>query len=227
MKIDFKNINHYFLTVDTNGYRKKHMMDEFKEFNLIEVNPVMGIGKYKSGSSGFLRIIDLALRNQDQTKPFSPFVIYEDDCSKYREWPEYIDIPDNSDILYIGLSKCSRTDNSWHLNNYYKNIDKDIIRIYNMLATHGIIICSASGALAVQKSILESYYKNIGWDIPLSQIQFYYNVYALKYPLVFQDSKYGGAEEPTKFSIDTPNDSPLPENYINTTNDSIITCWIK
>ena len=33
MKIYLKDIKHYFLTVDTNGSRKKHMMEEFKEYN--------------------------------------------------------------------------------------------------------------------------------------------------------------------------------------------------
>ena len=246
MKIFLKNIKHYFLTVDTNGDRKKHMIDEFKDYDLTEVNPILGIGKYKSGVTGFSKMIDLALRNQDRTKPFAPFIMYEDDCSKYREYPEYIEIPDNADICYIGLSKCSMNENSWHFGLYYKHITDcsgrgvsvgerptadtsidEVVQIYNMLAMHGIMVCSASGALAIQKAILEGYYKNTDWDICVAQIQSYYNVYALKKPLIYQDSKYGGQEPQTKFSIESNNDSPLPKTYINTTNVSIITCYNK
>jgi hypothetical protein len=153
--------------------------------------------------------------------------MYEDDSSKYREFPEYIEVPDDTDLLYIGLSKGSMNDKNDQLGCYYKHINTDIIRIYNMLATHGIIVCSASGALAIQKSLLEDYYKNMPWDISLAYIQSYYNVYALKNPLVYQDSKYGGCEGSTKFSITSSLDSPLPTEYINTTNDSIITCCYK
>jgi len=224
MKIYLKGLKNYFLTVDTNGIRKKHMLKEFEDYDLTEVNPVIGIGKYKSGSIGFCRMIDLGLRNQDRSKPFQPFILYEDDCSKFREFPEYIDIPDDADILYIGISKCSMNDKSYHYSSYYKNIDDDIIRIYNMLAMHGIIVCSASGALAIQKAMLEGYYKNIIWDIFVAYIQPYYNVYALKNPLVYQDGKYGGAEYETFFSVTSNTDSVLPSEYINTTNDSIITC---
>ena len=225
MKIYLKAIKHYFLTVDTNGSRKKHMMEEFKEYDLTEVNPVLGIGKEKSGATGFSKMIDLGLRNQDRTKPFTPFVMYEDDCSKYREYPDYIEIPDDADICYIGLSKSSMNETKWHIASYYTHIDDAVVRIYNMLATHGIIVCSASGALAIQKAVLEGYQKNIIWDIFVAQIQPYYKVYALKQPLVFQDKKYGGNEYYTRTAIESCEDSPLPKKYINTTNDSIITCY--
>jgi hypothetical protein len=104
------------------------------------------------------------------------------------------------------------------------NINSDVVRIYHMLATHGIMVCSASGALAIQKSVLETYEKDLPWDICLAYIQPYYNVYALKSPLVYQDGKYGGYEKSTKFSIESSDDSPFPSDYINRTNSSIVTC---
>ena len=224
MKIFLKNIKHYFLTVYTNSIKKYHLLEEFKEYDLIEVNPIINIGKNKSGATGFSKMIDLGLRNQDRLQSFQPFVIYEDDISKYREYPEYIEIPDDADLCYIGLSKYSMTKDSSQVCSFYKNIDENIIQIFNMLSTHGIIVCSASGALAIQKAVLEAYQKDIIWDIFIAQIQPYYKVYALKQPLVFQDSKYNGWEQDTRFSIKSNDNCPLPEDYINTTNDSIITC---
>jgi len=224
MLITLKNINHYFLTTGKNDLRKKHMLDEFKEYNLIEVNPVLNISKNKSGSTGFSKIIDLALRKQDRTKPFTPFIIYEDDCSKYRDFPNTIEIPDDADFFYLGISKCSMNSFTHHSGLYFQHYNSDIVRIYNMLSTHGMLICSALGAMAIQKAITESYYKDITWDITISQLQWHYNVYAFKQPLVFQDSVYGGCEKETRFSIDKKYDSPIPENYINLTNYSNITC---
>jgi len=227
MNIYLKNIKHYFLTVDTNGERKKHMIETFKEYNLIEVNPILNIGKNKSGATGFCKMIDIALKNQDRTKPFQPFIMYEDDCSKYREFPEYIEVPEDADLLYIGLSKCGIINNKDCLQLYYKNINNNIIKIYNMLAMHGIMVCSLSGALAVQKAVLEGYYKNIIWDIFVASIQPYYNVYALKNPLVYQDAIYKGNEKATKFSIKNNFDQLIPTNNVNTKNDSIITSYKK
>ena len=225
MKIFLKNIRHYFLTVDTNSIKKYHMLEEFKEYSLTEVNPIIDIGKNKSGSTGFSKMIDLGLRNQDRLQPFQPFIMYEDDVSKYREDPEYIEIPDDADLCYIGLSKYSMIKDTSQVCSFYKNINEEIIQIYNMLSMHGIIVCSASGALAIQKAVLEAYQKDIIWDIFVAQIQLYYKVYALKQPLVFQDNNYNGWEQDTRFSIESNDDCPLPEDYINTTNDSIITCY--
>jgi len=227
MNIYLKNIKHYFLTVDTNGQRKKHMMETFKEYNLIEVNPILNIGKNKSGATGFCKIIDLALKNQDRNKPFEPFIIYEDDCSKYREFPEYIEVPEDADLLYLGISKCGVINNVGYYCSYYKHINEDIIKIYNMLSMHGIMICSPSGALAVQKGVLEGYYKDVIWDVFVASLQPYYNVYALKVPLVYQDNKYEGNENETKISIIDIFDQIIPITDINTINDSIITCYKK
>jgi len=222
-KVYLKNIKHYFLTMDSNGIRKKHMTEEFNEYNLIEVNPVTNIPKNQSGPTGFSRMIDIGLRNQDRNLPFQPFVMYEDDCSKYRDFPEYIEIPEDTDVLYIGLSKWSFGDKT-HQANYYDIINDDIIKIYNMLAAHGIIVCSASGALAIQKAVMEGYFINIIWDVPLACIQPHYNIYALTIPLVFQDSKFKGDELATRFSIKPTSNSVIPINFINHNNVSVIMC---
>jgi hypothetical protein len=226
MKVYLKNIKHYFLTVDTNGERKKHMVDEFREYDLTEVNPILDENRFKSGAVGFSRMIDLALRNQDRNKPFQPFVLYEDDCSKYREFPEYIEVPDDSDFVYIGISVgcMHENENESHTGCYFKIVNDSVVRIYNMLSMHGIMVCSASGALAIQKALFECYYKGIPCDIYVAYIQPYYNVYALKTPLVYQDGRYGGQECPTRFVIDLNHDNLIPKDYINTTGLSIITC---
>lgn len=225
MKINLKEVKSYFLTVNKNVLRKKHMLQEFNDCDLTEVNPVyMGTGKEikKSGATGFTRMLDLGLRNQDRSMPFQPFIMYEDDCSKFREYPECIEVPDDADILYVGLSMRSMDNKKDHSANYYKIVNDDTVRIYNMLSTHGIMVCSASGALAIQKAVIETYYKCMPYDICLAYLQPYYNVYALKSPLVYQDSTYGGAEKLTKFSITSNSDNPIPIEYINRTNDSVI-----
>jgi hypothetical protein len=225
MKIYLKNIKYYFLTCDTKGKRKEHIMDLFKGYNITEVNPVMDIGKYKSGSTGFLRMIDIGLRNQDTSLPFQPFIVIEDDCSFYRELPQSIEIPNDSDIVYIGIStfgadpkiQCKRKV-------YMKEVTPEIVRVYNMLSTHGIMICSALGAAAITKSMMESYYINKPFDLPLTYIQPYYNVYALKRPLVYQDSKYGGLEEDTRIEYSSIINEDLPSNFYMNNCNSVITC---
>ena len=227
MKINLESLKYYYLTCH-NKIRKNHLLNEFKGYNLTEVNPFLNLSKKQSGATGYSRMLDLGIRNQDNTKPFQPFVLIEDDIKKYREFPNELEIPDNCDILYIGLSY-------WGIKNKtkgekgivcYKNINQNIIRIYNMLSTHGMIICSSAGALALQKCLLEDCFRNRGYDISLAQIQPYYNIYALKKPLVYQFQPIGGKELSTKLEYNTK-DKEINPKWINRNNLSVIISTIK
>ena len=238
MKFILDKLKYYYLTVPKeNNERKKHILEEFKGLNLNEVNPIPSSYfkcnkelsthqlKSKSGITGWLKIIDLASKEISDT--FQPFVIFEDDVKKYRKLPDFIEIPDNCDLLYIGLGQWGMTDTKNGVNNSvcYHDIEdnNDIIRIFNMLSTHGIIISSLRGMLALQKCLLDDFYKNQGWDRSICYIQPYLNVYALKEPLVYQYGKLGGEELYTKINYKKLNKKSLPENWKNKTNLSIIT----
>ena len=58
-----------------------------------------------------LRILNKSIKNQKEKNIFEPFVLFEDDVKKYRDFPENIEIPDECDLLYIGLSKWGITTN--------------------------------------------------------------------------------------------------------------------
>lgn len=223
MKLNLKDMTYYFLTCCRED-RKNHMINQFKDFKLIEVNPIMKIGKRKSGATGFIKILDLACINQDRNKPFQPFAIFEDDVKKNRDFPSDIEIPDDVDILYIGISMCGVNNTNRACRTVcLKNIDKNIVRIYNMLSTHGMIICSIRGVLSLQKCMLEGYFKNKDFDLFPSQMQPHINVYALKNPLVYQYSGVGGLEEETKITFIDKKDKAIPDAWINKDNISIIT----
>tara|TARA_E500000178_G_C16935935_1_gene714009 strand:+ start:310 stop:1020 length:711 start_codon:yes stop_codon:yes gene_type:complete len=232
MKIIFDNLKYYYLTVPkTNDNRKIHLLEEFKEFNLKEVNPVPASyfknNKIKSGATGFLKILELA--SLEMGNDFQPFVIFEDDVKKNRKFPDFIEIPDNCDLFYLGLSEWGITNNinrGFRNSVCYSDVDNndDIIRIFNMLSTHGMIICSIKGMLTLQKCLLEDFYKcNLGYDITVCCIQPYLNVYALKEPLVYQYSKLGGHESSTKINFKKFQKKSLPDDWKNKTNLSVIT----
>lgn len=213
-RVKLADTKFYFLTVN-NPKRKSHMLEEFKEYSPTEINPVTGISRNMSGATGFGRMIDKGLRDQNKDKPFQPFITMEDDASKMREFPTYIDIPQNADILYIGL-------HSWGFTKvkpinivYSENYDDDLIKVKNLLALHGVMVCSAAGAAVIQRSMVESYYKDTPWDIPITHAQPFYKVYALKNPLVYQDKKYGGKERATKIYSKKHWFKPIPEEHIN------------
>ena len=223
-RVYFADTKFYYLTMN-NPVRKKHMLEEFGEFSPIEVNPVAGIPRNMSGSTGFGRMIDIGLRDQDLSKPFQPFVILEDDASKYRKFPQFINIPADADIVYLGL-------HSWGYGLedaidivYSEPFDKDIIKVKNLLALHGVLVCSPAGASVIQRSMVESFYRDKPWDIPITHAQPFYNVYALSIPLVYQNAKYGGKQHVTKITARKHWFKPMPNKYINKNSTTNIMCW--
>jgi hypothetical protein len=221
--LNLQDMNYFYLT-HNNEIRKNHILNEFKNFNLIEVNPVPATIKNKadrnqSGATGFIKILDLACLYQDNNKLFQPFCIFEDDVIKNREFPSHLEIPNDTDLLYIGLTKFHwDAINFKHTMLYFDNIDDNFIRIYNMLTTHGIIVCSMRGLLSMQKCMLRDYHQKRPWDISLTLIQPYLNVYALKDPLVYQYGKIGGEEGHTKINFLHRNSSnTIPDEKINKT----------
>ena len=217
--IDMKKIKYYFFTMPQSSKRKDHMKEIFKEYDLTEINPQLNIARNQSGSSGFGRMIDQGLRDQKRNEPFKPFIILEDDCSFYRPMPDNLSIPSDADIIYIGLSAYSIDPK---VGIFGKSYNEDYFRVYNMLATHGIMICSALGASVILKCAMESYHKNEAWDLPLLNIQPYYKIYGLKNPLVFQDAKYGGQETFTKVSYYNSWNRKYDRKYLNQINPSVV-----
>lgn len=233
MKVNLKYAKYYFLTCN-NETRRTHMFSEFKELDITEVNPITGISKNMSGATGFSKIFDLACMRQDRTKPFQPFIFFEDDIKKFREFPELVEIPDNTDLMHMGLSSWGMTDAPEGVNGSicFETVDgyPDIVKISNMLALHGMIVCSVRGLLALQKCMLEGYFKDIIWDIYTAQIQAHINTYAFRTPLVYQYAPIGGQEVATNIQIpkkEKCQDTVFPSKWINKTNVSVITNYSK
>lgn len=222
MKINLKQINYYCLT-SGNKERINQMEREFGLFNLHYVTSPHMEKKHQSGTVGISRILETSICDNN----FKKFVILEDDCLKYREFPDTIDIPDDTDILYIGISSWGIYNNFHGINNelYFENINDEIIKIQNMLSTHGMIICSLRGLLWVQKCMCESYFRDLPWDIPLARSQPYYNVYALKRPLVYQSEPWANTCS-TKFEFTGNKDNPFPSSLLVKDDFSVLSLGI-
>jgi mannosyltransferase OCH1-like enzyme len=202
MILNTKDINFYYLTTTEKNNKVSHIEDILQDFKLNQVLPFeLGVSKEKSGSIGHARMIECGLRNQDNTKPFQPFVILEDDISFYREMPKEIDIPNDSDLLYLGLSQLSMNNGEAVDNISATEIDENTYQIFNMLSGHAIMVCSALGAAAYQKAMIDGFYQDKIWDVFAAEMQINYNVYALKKPIFIQDAKLGGRESATNFEL--------------------------
>lgn len=224
MRISLTELPIYCLTCEEENRppneisKRNHVESEWNRRDLSGefVRPIYGgIPKNKSGASGFFRMIERGLRAQIPSAAFRPFLMLEDDIT-FTEERLMVDIPDDADILYVGLSNCSMNSDQFHYANYYTSVEgfPAVVRIKHMLASHGILVCSVLGAAAIQRTMLETYLSDKPWDIPLAFIQPYYRVYALRRPWIYQDSVYGGDEACTRITFEGE-DNELPENWMS------------
>ena len=194
-----KDLKYYILTMDENGSRANHVRNQLNDYDFEFVTPLMCKDKQKSGSSGHMRIVYQAIQN------FKPFVILEDDVSLLYE-KEILEIPSDADWVYVGVSWCAYDSKyaKWQPHNqlFIDDINDSVVRIYNMLSTHAIMIYSLKGALLYYSMMLENVLANgVAWDISLTRMQPYINCYALREPMFYQDERFGGSFLETKIYI--------------------------
>lgn len=203
MILKTSNIKFYYLTKTEDSENSKHVESILKDYQCKKVLPFeIGISKEKSGSIGHARMIEAGLRDQDNRQAFQPFVILEDDISFFRKMPEEIDVPNDADLFYLGLSQLAMNGGEAIDDISAREVDENTYQIFNMLSGHSIMICSALGAAAYQKAMIDGFYQDKIWDVFAAEMQVNYNVYALKKPIFLQDLKFGGREAATNFELD-------------------------
>jgi GR25 family glycosyltransferase involved in LPS biosynthesis len=136
-----------------------------------------------------------------------PFIVFEDDIDVNDSFNPIIDVPEDADAVYLGLSMFALNGITTEEDLIADRVNDSVYRIYNMLAAHSILY------------IKKDYYKFISKAIdamlnaePLSQLKScrnqdnaraetmkYFNIYALNHPLFYQGGKHRVA---TRFDLD-------------------------
>ena len=119
-----------------------------------------------------------------------PFLVLEDDCVIKNFKPE-IEIPDNTDALYLGISSWGRMNGHSGPFVQYEKVGYNFLRLYNMLSTHSILYLSSEYTSLCAK--IAKHWSDIGdhLDIGFAEVQKYYNVYAFDEPMFYQTSSNG------------------------------------
>tara|TARA_B100000678_G_scaffold230554_1_gene199032 strand:+ start:216 stop:866 length:651 start_codon:yes stop_codon:yes gene_type:complete len=123
-----------------------------------------------------------------------PFIILEDDATPF-DYDPIISIPDDTDALYLGISSWGRMNShsgpfvQWDY--YFKEVDINLLRVYNMLGTHAILYLNSEYISVCEKIAYHQHNINEHVDIGFTDVQKYYNVYAFDQPLFYQTSSNG------------------------------------
>lgn len=215
MKLNIKKVKAYIISPGTDHYANR-LSTVFKRlveagFERIEfVRSVPCEQKYKSLS---LTLIEIFKREINSSEPF---IMFEDDCKVLQDYNE-IEIPDNFDLLYLGVS-CwaypyhvgtltlpNRPHIVKHSTQTCEPINEYLVRVKGMTSSHALMFKN--------REYLQYFIDNIerlfatcsssfAQDLLFSaMISLGFNAYALKTPMFYQDASLGGQEEPTKITL--------------------------
>ena len=182
MKLDLRNIPVYYINLDEEVEKRKRTETMLTEMGFSTIFRVPAI-KHPSG-----RIVGCARSHYKILSDLiGPAIILEDDCALNRDFDGTIDIPENADAVYLGISHWGRYLNHSGPYVHTSKTETECVRVYNMLATHAILYNSSQYIRTCAK--IAQYY---GYeienhiDIGFAENQKYFNVYALNEPILRQ-----------------------------------------
>ena len=182
MKVNLTDIPVYYVNLEGEDEKRKHTESMLKNLGFKYVRRFNAI-KHEAG-----RIIGCARSHYSilsTAKP--PFIILEDDCALNKEFVPEIDLPEDADCLYLGISHWGRYMNHSGPFVHTKRISDEFVRVYNMLATHAIAYFSKE-YVDICRRVAYHYGYEIEnhLDIGFAEIHKLYNVYSYDEPLFRQ-----------------------------------------
>lgn len=213
MILDIKRTKVYIISPGENKYRERvivvfqRLLDEgFR--NITFFKSATGPNNTASLTNTVLEIFKKELKNDE------PFIILEDDCAFFTKYDK-LDVPENCDALYLGVSLWSYNhplltlyskprphiyqNSSTEVQSYNENIT----RIKAMTSGHAILFSSREYMRTfIQKmGEISKYIDDLPHDLLFSVMGQTFNVYGLKQPMFYQDSTLGGQEDVTKLTF--------------------------
>lgn len=182
MKLNLIDIPVYYINLDEQEEKRKRTETMLKQIGFKFVERFSAI-RHEAG-----RIIGCARSHYEiLNRAEVPFIILEDDCSLNKEVPQAIELPDNADALYLGISHWGRYLNHSGPYVHTTKISEDIVRVHNMLATHAILYLSQEYANMCKRiSYHFGYEVENHLDIGFAEVHKFFNVYSFDEPLFRQ-----------------------------------------
>jgi len=194
MRIDLREIPVVWINLDSATKNAELMEQRFKKFEFKNTHRKSGvvippppntdksIAHYRGCGTSHIQILD-------NTEYSTPLLILEDDVEFIDNFDPVLEIPDDSDGVYLGIS---------HGNLYYGSCkhNEDYLRISGILAAHAILYVTEN----YRKTMSEvgKYCLNVldrPWDLGTAGIQNQFKVYTPNNPLVYQSNDRDSANK--------------------------------
>ena len=182
MKLNLTNIPVYYVNLEGEDVKRENTESMLKDLGFKYVHRFDAIRHEAGRIIGCARSHYEILKNE---KP--PFIILEDDCALNKEFVSEIEVPDNADALYLGISHWGRYLNHSGPYVHCTKVDDNIVRVHNMLATHAIMYLSDSYTEMCKRVAYHFGYEvENHLDIGFAEIHKFFNVYSFDEPLFRQ-----------------------------------------
>ena len=182
MKLNLTDIPVYYVNLEGEDVKRENTESMLKDLGFKYVHRFDAIRHEAGRIIGCARSHYEILKNE---KP--PFIILEDDCALNKEFVSEIEVPDNADALYLGISHWGRYLNHSGPYVHCTKVDDNIVRVHNMLATHAIMYLSDSYTEMCKRVAYHFGYEvENHLDIGFAELHKFFNVYSFDEPLFRQ-----------------------------------------
>lgn len=216
MELDLFEINYYFINLEEHTDRKNSILKKLLSLGIADsrIERIEGVKAEGIPQDNVFRgcfISQLNALKIGRSKG-TPFIILEDDV-EINSFKRIIEIPNNSQCVYLGLSSWgfspSIYSNLSSLNGIkFNNINTEISRVYNMLSSHSILyidmnyvdnlIIELEKNLEGKEIISEKEKTGLKYfggnflpcDVIMANQQSKGEVYALRNPIFYQGGKH-------------------------------------
>lgn len=186
MKLKLTNIPVYYINLDEETEKRERTESLLKSLGFESITRIPAIRHESGRIVGCARSHCLTL-SQVLAQTNKQAIILEDDCELNKNFTTIIDVPDDADAVYLGISHWGRYLNHSGPYVHTQKANDECVRVFNMLATHAILYLSEDYTKMCSR-IAHHYGYEIEnhLDIGFAENQKYFNVYALNEPLFRQ-----------------------------------------
>lgn len=188
MKISLKEIPCIYINLDDQPERRTKMESFFERNEISDYRRspgvrVSGVHPRHGINKAFQNAFELGFNEF----PNTPFIIFEDDVTERECFTTEINVPDDYDAIYLGISAWGRMNGKSGPYIIANSIDENVYKIGNMLAAHAILY-NVDYAKICYDLVKEA--KNTGeyHDVVYANNMANFNVYCLRKPIVYQTS---------------------------------------
>ena len=160
MKLQIKDISAVYINPDRFLERRNKMESWIKDIGFKWVNQ-SSFNEVLSDRAMTMNHAHLfTLKTMLEMKDI-PFILFEDDASPMQSLPEYFDVPEEVDLVYLGGSNYPSPTGNLRIEEY----NEDFYRVYNMLSFHAVLFLNKQSVEKVvnllKKAINENKFNDI------------------------------------------------------------------